>query len=481
MKQILSIVCVGCLTWTGVASAQQDRYEVGQHLRAFETTFEAYWDKLADRKRAVPHLWRATPYFFASRWGDAAKALDDARLALLSENEATPEVAWAESLYIQPEQRLLDTGAKVLRVNLKQFYKIDKPMPKESQIRFTLFTETGKNLAESGPVAIQQLPDNYVLQLQLDQVPEGDYRLRVEVLVAGKVVAGEEQTVSFAATLGKRLTALAQGVRALPNKNQSVEGESVKELESLLADLGAGETLETDYPAARLLAEAESALAAVQAGKTYYGGDKTGQFWLALPVEKGSIPARLFVPEEANQGKPLPVVVALHGVGTTENMFFEAYGRGQIVELCRKRGWLLVSPRSPSFVFRSPVAEIVDALAGRYPVDKSKVFVIGHSMGAAQAVAAVQETPDRIAAVAALGGSGRVNGGGKIKEVPFFVGVGENDFALEGSRQLAKNLRKDGVATVDFHEYPGIEHVTIVQMALAEVFAFYDRIARPNK
>src|SRR5512134_1239590 len=104
MKQTVVIVCVGCLTWTGTVAAQQDRYTVGQHLRAFETTFESYRDKPADRKRAVPHLWRATPNFFASRWGEAAKALDDARQALLSERGAAPEVGWAESLFVEPDR-----------------------------------------------------------------------------------------------------------------------------------------------------------------------------------------------------------------------------------------------------------------------------------------------------------------------------------------------------------------------------------------
>ena len=34
----------------------------------------------------------------------------------------------------------------------------------------------------------------------------------------------------------------------------------------------------------------------------------------------------------------MPVVVALHGAGGSENLFFEGYGAGHIVTECRKRG-----------------------------------------------------------------------------------------------------------------------------------------------
>src|SRR5262249_26984698 len=141
---------------------------------------------------------------------------------------------------------------------------------------------------------------------------------------------------------------------------------------------------------------------AIAAGK--WDMKKPGQYWLALPGVEGS-PVRIFVPEEAKKGKPLPAVVALHGAGGSEKMFFGAYGNGLVVELTRNRGWFVVATRSP--FFGSPdVPAVLDALAKHYPIDTKKAFLVGHSMGAAQAVSLAGRKPERFAAVAALGGGG---------------------------------------------------------------------------
>jgi predicted esterase len=119
------------------------------------------------------------------------------------------------------------------------------------------------------------------------------------------------------------------------------------------------------------------------------------------------------------------------------------------------------------------VEEIVEALAARYPVDPKRVYLVGHSMGAAAAVATAARAPGRYAAVTALGGGGRV---GKPRDelasVRFFVGVGTEDFALRGARSLREALEAAGVASVTYREYEGIEHLAVVQAALADVFAW---------
>jgi hypothetical protein len=53
-----------------------------------------------------------------------------------------------------------------------------------------------------------------------------------------------------------------------------------------------------------------------------------------------------------------------------------------------------------------------------------------------QAVANAVRTPERFRAVAALGGGGRVRANAALKSLPFFVGVGSQDFALSGAKAL---------------------------------------------
>jgi len=249
----------------------------------------------------------------------------------------------------------------------------------------------------------------------------------------------------------------------------------------MLESLAAKVTLESDFPANRMLAELEAQTQAADQSNAYLGEDRPGQFWVTLPTRSGrKVAARVFVPEAAAQGDPLPIVVALHGAGGSENMFFESYGHGAIVDRCRERGWLLVAPRSTAFG-GSPVAEIVEELAKLYPVDRQRVMVVGHSMGAGQAVSVASSDPDRYAAVAALGGGGSVKSGPGLKSLPFFVGIGSEDFAARASKDLADTLRRAGLTNVIFREYPGIEHLAIVQVALPDVFRFFDEAAKSKK
>ena len=83
------------------APAQEDRFELGQRLRQFEAEYDRVTDA-AGRKRAVPHLTRATRAFFSSFLGgglaEAARGLDLARHSLGSADNVPAEVAWADVL-----------------------------------------------------------------------------------------------------------------------------------------------------------------------------------------------------------------------------------------------------------------------------------------------------------------------------------------------------------------------------------------------
>ena len=61
-----------------------------------------------------------------------------------------------------------------------------------------------------------------------------------------------------------------------------------------------------------------------------------------------------------------------------------------------------------------------------------------------------------------------------LKTLPIFVGCGSEDFALSGAKGLDRALRQAGATRVTFKEYPGVEHVMIVQEALKDVFAFFE-------
>lgn len=458
-----------------LAPAQEARYELGRRVRAFERE----WDLRADpeaRRRAATHLADAVEAFFRLRLGEAGRSIGAARFALDSAGAPDPSRLWADSLAIRPASRLIGVTNADLPVIVDSFYAPGVERPAGARLRLSIIRAD----AAAGPSRVFDLGAlPTTVALPLADLGPGDHRLRAEVLVEGASASRSDVGLSAAERPETRLDALQArlGAWAGAARPSDTDRATARSRLALLRALADGRPPETDYPAARLLDELEALADAVEAGRPFFGPDRPGDHYLTLVGPAGrATPARAFVPEAARSGRAVPLVVALHGAGGSENMFFDSYGAGAIVRLCRDRGWLLVSPRSPAFGGVA-VDEVVAVMASLYPVDRGRVFLVGHSMGAAQAVAAASREPSRFAGVAALGGGGRVRASDGLRGLPFFVGVGTEDFARRGALGLARALSAAGVRRVELREYPGVEHLAIVQVALPDVLDFFDEIA----
>jgi predicted esterase len=488
------------------SQAQTERYEVGQRLRAFEAAWDKHTDPV-DRRRCVKPLSEAASAFVVyelSRSGSLGKVgegLDKARQALCSPQAPDPAAVWAGALWLQPNRRLLDTAAaSKLVIKLRKFYAVGAEQPKEARLRLTLLDGKDRQVQPAAEFRIPALPAEFPLPLKdvaefplpLKDVAEGDYRLRVEVVAAGQVRARSEQGLSLVKGVDERLQALGKKLDILPDKPARTDTTTARAHHDILKSLSEGATQDTDCPAARLLVEAEAAVREVAAGGRYHGNKKPGDFWLALPTRDKPVEVRLLAPQAVKDGKPLPLVIALHGLGGSGHLFFEGYGRGGMVRECEKRGWLLVAPhlKKPlaltdviSVVDWLPVADLIDEVDRLYRVDQKRVHLVGHSMGARLASGLVGREPRRFAAVAALAGGGPWKASddkssGELKDVRFFIGVGEKDTvpsAPNWARDLRPALEKAGVAkkNVTFKEYADIEHLLVVQAACEDVFDFF--------
>jgi predicted esterase len=458
-----------CGSFSGAASSEIDRFDLGQRLIQLEGAWSACPDAAA-RARALPVVKLAVPHLFAGRMAEAAAALDRARL-LLETAQPTAADTWAASLLLHSERRLIDPAAGPLAVRVASAYSAGEP-PAGVTVRLGLVAADGSTRYADTVVPFAAPID---ISLAIDKAPEGDHTLRAEVAIGEKVRATYSAGVSVVPRLAHRIDRLTGAVWGFDAK--ATEAKTLASSYALLRALAHRIAPETNYPAARLLAETEALAKAVTAGERFYGPKQTGQFWLTLANANTAV--RLFIPEQANQGKPLPVVVALHGAGGSENMFFDAYGCGLIARLAKDRGWMVVAPRSGwLFDAAPPVGSIVDELANLYPVDRQRIFVVGHSMGAMQAVTLAEQGSTRLAAIAVLAGGSSAKPEA-LRDLPVFIGCGGEDFLLGGSKRLAESLKKAKATLTTYKEYPGIEHLLIVQEALPDVFKFFAS-ARPE-
>jgi predicted esterase len=411
------------------------------------------------------------PLFLFGKVGEFASTIDQSRL-LLRSPEPAAEVRWAESLVVRPAARLLDPAGDPLAVMLTACYDTAFEPPAGAVLRLSLRAADGTTLPSAAETPAAKLPA--VATLPVAKLPVGDHTLRAEIVASGKVLAASEQMISVVPRFQERLDRLQTAALAV-NTNHSTDTATLRSLTNLLASLAEQHPLETDYPAVRLFAEADALARAVAAKVRFHGPLRPGEFWMTLFTEAGSEPVRLFVPEAVRAGKPVPLLVVLHGAGGSENLYFDGYGDGKTVRLAKERGWMVVGTRVGAvFGGPPPVPAVIDELAKLYPVDKQRVYAIGHSLGATHAVTLAQQAPGRFAALAVLGGGASVTKPDALKGLPVYVGCGAHDFALGTCQGLAQALEKAG-AKVTYREFTDVEHITIVQDSLKELFAFFEK------
>ena len=462
------IVAALCLS----ARAETPRAELGKRLRRFEIAWQE-----ADAPRraaAVEPMTAAVRSFFTLELQAAARHLDGAWFTVRSGEAPDPTERAAIATAVTATPVLADTTAETLAVTFATFYETEQDAAGGAPARLRLSIVDG-----AGETRAQRQGDwaetGGTIQWQTGPLPAGDLTLVVEWLDGPQPIEIARIGLSRVERLRERLDALAAAANTWPEATPSTVRATVAALLPLFKALADGRGQETDFPAARLLRFVEGlrAGAPLQAD-TIREAARSGDLWLTLSTGRGEVPVRLRAPADATG--PLPVLFLHHGAGGSENMFFDTCGAGRAAALGIERGWLVVAPRQGLFGLALDVEEMLELLGDSFEIDSSRVFLVGHSMGAGQVAKQVGLHPETVAAAVALGGGAAAPAGEKAKQVPWLVAAGAADFGRPGAAALAKRLEAGGAA-VDFREYPDVEHMVIVQAALDDVFRFLDSVA----
>jgi len=467
MRRLLG-AAAAALALVATLPAQGSRHELGLRLRAFERHLADEQDP--DRRdRAFVELERAVQAFFRLDMARVGAAIDAADLALHG-REAPALERFARSLQLRLSGRLVDAASAQVTIDVRPLYELeDEPDTAGLALVFRPHADAKWQRRELG-----ELPAEFELELRDLSVGDHEFAWRIEN--GDAVLASRSMAFAAASELERRLELVhAAAKTARKMRPPSIESSSLVTLSNLLRTTQRRAAYETELRGGELLAEAERLLAWLDDSRDrqLYDGGRPGSFRLSVPVEGATVATRLFAPKVDEGERPL--VVALHGAGGSENLFFDGYGDGLCVELARERGWFVVSPRCG--MRGIDAVGLVDALAKRYPIDRDRVFVVGHSMGAGQAMANVSREPTRFRAVAPIAGGGRVGKAVGFDALPFFVCAGERDFGLQGAKRLHRAIERAG-ADAQWRVYPSVEHLAIVQVALPDVFAFFDAHVR---
>jgi poly(3-hydroxybutyrate) depolymerase len=220
----------------------------------------------------------------------------------------------------------------------------------------------------------------------------------------------------------------------------------------------------------QLQSDVEAEIQALQRGEDPYVG-RTGEHFRAIPAGAMYIPAWVYAPPSVKDGKPMPVVIALHGAVADESIFMQGYGSGEIKRLANERGFIVVAP-STYWVMPNPssLEGITAAIGADYPIDRSRIYVIGHSLGAMAAASMAARHPKELAGAALIAGR-------KIDKTeptcPVLVLAAELD-PLVPVEELRKSSEAAAAAglPVEFRQIKDAGHVLACDEALEEAIAW---------
>ena len=250
--------------------------------------------------------------------------------------------------------------------------------------------------------------------------------------------------------------------------------------------------------------------AQTSAPQTRATGNQHRQYTFAPTGQQ--MPYRVFVPPTWDGKASLPIILMLHGAGADENSYM-AMNDGLLPKLAAQHGYIVVTPlgftamgaygnplRLPAVFGETAAAvtqraavtpvrqrelnlselEVMTALevvTEEYGADRSRTFLVGHSMGSGGAWHLAARYPDRWRAVAPMSGpfvDVTTYPFDRIKKLPIFMteGTGATP-SLEGSRAMARYMREGGFV-FEYLEVDG-NHGSMVPMVWPRVFEFFNR------
>jgi poly(3-hydroxybutyrate) depolymerase len=215
------------------------------------------------------------------------------------------------------------------------------------------------------------------------------------------------------------------------------------------------------------------------------------------------LPYALFVSSKVTGDEPSPLIVALHGLGGSQDTFVrETYGA---VELAEEGGYILVTPMGynsagwygipadgggrgggqgegavtdPARVRELSEADVMNVLGmirEEFNINDNRIYLMGHSMGGAGALhLGVKHAPiwAALAPIAPAAMSLDPNSLASIQNMPVILVVGDEDNLVEGARRWAAKLDELGM-THEYHELAGGDHMSVIADGMPDIFDFF--------
>jgi poly(3-hydroxybutyrate) depolymerase len=427
-------------------------------------------------------------------------------IALLNGTPWTDTLDYSRSLVLRTPRVVVDSS-KPYTVRLEQIYASSLALQNTVSAHLTLHKRPAppapgqapleppliKDLGTFDGVARDLRESPYFFDLDLHDVADGPFLLNVEVSNQGQPIGSSSLQVA----LRKGVDDLAAQLEAAAAKAPETLRAEILFPVDRMKNVNRGRLELRTFDPDRDLAAAEAIAAAVKAGKDPFAG-RTGDIrrHYRLDAANEILPYRTYVPTTYTGAKAFPLIIALHGLGGTEDAFFDNYEK-KLPPLAESHGYIVAAPlgyrvdgsygwglgappadpntkRTQDFS-EQDVMQVLARVRQLYRVDDGRIYLMGHSMGAIGTWKIAPKYPDIWAAIAPFSGSGAADTLQKIRSVPEIIVHGDADPTVNvaGSRTMVAKLKELGTE-LRYIEVPGGLHSDVVAPNLAAMIAFFD-------
>jgi predicted esterase len=420
---------------------------------------------------------------------------------LLSNRPWTDALDYSNSLVLRTDHVVADS-TKPYPVRLEQIYSPSIALSQALTAKVSLRKrpappapgqqpappEIVKELGSFDGVARDLRESPFPFELDMRDVADGSYLLNAEVMNGSDSLGAATLTIALRKGLDETVAKLEAAAKTAP---EALRAEMLFPIDRM-RNVNRGRLELRTFDPEKDLASAEAVAAAVKAKQDPFA-KKTGDFKRhytldtsdrgagAPGVGKEILPYHLYVPTGYNGTKAFPLIIALHGLGGTEDAFFSNY-EAKLPPLAEQHGYIVAAPLGyrvdggygpgPS---EDDVMQVLAHVKQQYKIDENRIYLMGHSMGGIGTWRIAARYPDIWAAIAPFSGSGQPATIERFRHIPEFVVHGDNDptVNVNGSRTMVAKMKELGVE-VTYVEVPGGNHGSVVAPNIAGALEFFD-------
>lgn len=445
----------------------------------------------------------------AGQPGEARRKLANALAVLNGERwDQKREFAW--SLALRASRIAADSSLPFL-AHISQLYSASYKPGSALTIRTSLI-QSGKT-KELGTF---DLPSRDLIEQPLgfdaavEDVADGAYQLKVEVLEGDAPIATLDQSVQLARGIESQASAVQRRLAKIQGHDATKSSVLYPYQLARVVNAGQRQLNQNDfggpwhpkqlpYDFAQGLRNSAELLKALESGKDPLWrakGDHERHYWFEEAREPMAY--RVYAPTKWDGKTKLPMVLVLHGNSRDQDYYFDRDG-GILAKLAEQHGYLVATPMGyrpnggwgsnnvrgvqtrQSELSERDALHVLDLVTKEYGVDTSRIYLFGHSAGGAGTWYLGQKYPDRFAAIAASAAATTPDGFpfDRLKGMPVMICHGDQDpeVPVARSRNMVKAMKEHGYDPV-YLEVPGATHATIVALVEPKVFDFFDRHPR---